>query len=178
MNREEMAMNQDTADSGRRAFLGAVAVGAGATMLAADAAAQTKDNRAAGVEAAFRAAFKPAAEGRPGDARLAFLADQALVVDHDVPFPMDRATYADHLGFHADKWQRHETALSEVKVALHGDTAIVSAYFNERGKPVGAGFRLRPGYCTAVCIQEGGTWQAIALHLSTLSSQIMDASPG
>lgn len=162
----------------RRQSLKALAAGAvGAGFAASAPAAAVPDN---GLDAAFLAAFKTAADA-PGDTprdRLGLLADTALVIDHDVPFPLDRAGYADHLAFHAAQWERVETRFHEMRSVVHGSTGIVSAYFIERGKPKGAGFRLRAGYCTAVCSLEAGRWRAIGLHLAPLSGQLIDASPG
>jgi ketosteroid isomerase-like protein len=137
-----------------------------------------------GLEAAFRAAFATPKD-RPGDvaaARLAFLHEAALTIDSDVPFPLDRAGYADHLAFHAPHWERLEVQLIEVKAQVHGNTGIVSAYFNLRGKPRDAGFRQRPGYVTAVCTRDGAdggeSWRALGLHMSPMMAQILQASPG
>ncbi len=143
----------------------------------AGAAARSGDD---GLEHAFRAAFATPKD-TPGEiaaARLAFLNETALVIDSDVPFPLDRAGYADHLAFHAPHWERLEVQLIEVKTAVHGDTGIVSAYFNQRGKPKDAGFRQRPGYVTAVCARDGQGWRALGLHFGPLMANIMDASPG
>lgn len=137
------------------------------------------DKETADLEAAFRAAFSTAAD-QPGAmpaARLGLLDDAALVIDHDIPFPIDRAAYADHLRFYAGLWDRVETCLLEVRTAIHGSTGIASAYFVQRGKPVDAGFRLRAGYCTAICAREPQGWRALGLHLAPLASQIIDASP-
>ncbi|WP_439533367.1 DUF4440 domain-containing protein [Polymorphobacter sp.] len=157
--------------------IGAVAGAAVGAMLAGGAAAQTGDT---GLEAAFRAAFATAKD-KPGDiaaARRAFLHESALVIDSDVPFPLDRAAYLDHLGFHGPQWERLEVQLLEVKTATHGDTGTVSAYFNQRGKPKDAGFRQRAGYVTAVCTRDGGAWRAMGLHFGPLMANIIDASPG
>jgi ketosteroid isomerase-like protein len=131
-------------------------------------------------ERAFMAAFEaPVDKPVQGTAaRLAFLHDQALVIDHGAPFPMTKAGYADHLEFHMASLERSETRFHELQVVPHGDSAIVSAYFIERSKPKDAGFRLRAGYCTAVCTRASGDWKALSLHMSPLTSQVIDASPG
>ena len=133
----------------------------------------------AGLEAAFRAAFSAAADQprAASAARLGLLGDTALIIDHDIPFPIDHAAYADHLDFHAGLWERVEIRLFDVTTAIHGSTGIASAYFVQRGKPVGSGFRLRAGYCTAICAHKAGGWRAVGLHLAPLASQIIDASP-
>lgn len=163
----------------RRATVKAMVVSAlAAGSLSTNASATITGNAA--LEQAFLAAFANDAR-KPADlsaGRLAFLPEGALVIDHDIPFPLDRAGYADHLAFHAENWERIETRFHELRSAIHGGTGIVSAYFIERGKPKNSGFRLRAGYCTAVCAFENGQWRALGLHLSPLSAQIADASPG
>lgn len=132
------------------------------------------------LETAFRGAFDapandPAALIR---ARLSFLAEEALAVDHDVPFPLDRAAYADHLGFRAANAERLEVKLQDIRARAQGGTGIASAFFIERSKPKNAGYRLRAGYCTAVCARDKGRWRAIGFHMGPLSGQLIDASPG
>ena len=152
---------------------------AGAAALSATAT-QAQGADTTGLEAAFRAAFATPKDS-PGEiaaARLGFLHEAALVIDSDLPFPLDRAGYADHLAFHGPQWERLEVQLIEVQTRLHGTTSVVSVYFNLRGKPKDAGFRQRPGYMTAVCTREPKGWRALALHMSPLMAQILQASPG
>ncbi len=148
------------------------------TIAGAAAFAATPDQTSA--ERAFLAAFDvPIDKPEAGTAaRLAFLHEQALVIDHDAPFPMTKAGYADHLDFHMANLQRCETRFHELQTVVQGNSAIVSAYFMERSKPKDAGFRLRAGFCTAVCMRVAGNWKALSLHLSPLTAQVTDASPG
>jgi hypothetical protein len=154
---------------------------AGGAMLVAGLSPAFAATSAQGVpEQAFLAAFDvPADKPMAGTAaRLAFLMEQALIIDHDAPFPMTKARYADHLAFRMASLQRSETRFHELRSVLHGNGAIVSAYFIERSKPKDAGFRLRAGYCTAVCTRVAREWKALSLHMSPLTGQVTDASPG
>lgn len=177
-----MLHETDTASDGlaRRDLLSAAAVAGTVAVASTPATAQPAANpRAQSLEAAFRALFDHPADARKaaGDARLAFLAPGAWVIDHDVPFVLDAAGYADHMAFHADSWERYEFRLHHVETRVHGATGVVSAYAFERGKPKTAGFRLRTCFVTAVCAWSGGGWQAVALHISPINAQIIDASP-
>lgn len=166
------------ADPTRRLLLGAFAA-AGLAAPAFQAGLLAAGEPSQELEAAFRAAF--ATEGpAPLDPkrRLAFLAPNALVIDHDVPFPMTAAAYADHLAFHAGNWERHEWLPYELTTKRHGASGVVSCSYTERGKPKDAGFRLRAGTCMAMCALDRGRWQAIGLAMSPLSAQVLDASPG
>ncbi|MBL0923095.1 MAG: nuclear transport factor 2 family protein [Sphingomonadaceae bacterium] len=165
----------------RRSTIGAL-IGSTAMVATTSARAFTAPTGLAepSAEAAFKAAFNAAADqpGQAAAARMAFLHPDALVVDHDVPFPLGRAAYEDHLRFRMDNLQQIETLFHALESRGHGDTAIVSAYFIERSKPKGSGFRLRAGFCTAVCTRVDSRWRALSLHMSPLSAQITDASPG
>jgi hypothetical protein len=162
----------------RRDFFGVAAIGAIAAASLASEPAPAAIAAESGAESAFRRAFAGLEDGGLDvDARLSFLAPNASVVDHDVPYLMDVAGYTDHLHFLASHWEKVEWSIHELRVASHGPGAIVSCFYNERGKPRNAGFRLRAGFCTAVCTQDSGRWRALALHMSPLSAQILDASP-
>jgi hypothetical protein len=131
-------------------------------------------------ETAFLAAFDVPVD-KPTMAtasRLNFLHDAAIIIDHGVPFLLNRSGYADHLAFQMAALERCETRFHEIKTVLHERTAIVSAYFIERSKPKDSGFRLRSGYCTAVCTRARREWSALSLHFSPLTAQVTDASPG
>lgn len=160
----------------RRSAIGLAAAGAVGMTIAGPVAAASSDKTS--LEQAFRRAFAPAPDGGLDvAARLAFLAETAAVVSDDLPFPVDRAGYADHLRFLHDGWETLEYDLHSVIATCHGETGTVSAFYNARGKPKGAGYRLRAGFLTAVCTRTPDAWRAIALHMAPLSAQILDASP-
>lgn len=173
----------------RRTFLGlagagalAVGMAAGAVGTGSAAAQQNADpagEEAGGLKAAFLEVF--AGSFDYGKIRN-FIADNAVIVSHDVPFPLDKAGYVDHMAFHADLWEKRELIPEAVEAVVHGKgeqaTGIVSCYFNERGKPKNAGFRQRPGYMTVTCAKTGNGWLAVGLHTSSLRAQIVNASPG
>jgi hypothetical protein len=163
----------------RRGTLGALAGWAVAAALA-PAQALRAGPPSPGAEEAFKAAFQAPADQptQAATARLAFLDPAALVVDHDAPFPLTRAGYEDHLRFRMASMQRIETLFHGLESRGHREGAIVSAYFIERSKPVGSGFRLRAGFCSAVCTRRPDGWRALSLHMSPLNAQILDASPG
>lgn len=148
--------------------------------LAAAAAAPASAAPAADIEQAFRAMFAVPADqpGRLAAARLDRLHEKARIIDHDVPFLLDPAGYADHLAFRSALFERYELLLHHVQTVQHGTTAVASAYAIERGKPRDAGFRLRSCFVTAVFTRTGNRWQALSLHVGALLGQIVDASPG
>lgn len=106
-----------------------------------------------------------------------FIAGNALIVSHDVPFLFDKAGYVDHMQFHAELWESREFKPEAIEVKVHGKTGVISSYFTERGKPKDAGFRQRPGYMTVTCHLTDDGWRAISVHTASLLSQILSASP-
>jgi len=162
----------------RRTFISTVGAGIGATALAsATIGGMTPvfaDTDMSDLEKTFLDALMGAFNRTK---RLAFLADDALIIAHDVPYPLSKEDYADHLAFHEENWQKLEVMPEALEIKPFGDMRVVSCYFNERGKPKNSGFRQRPGFLTATCVKDQNGWQAISLHTSALRSQILDASP-
>lgn len=156
----------------RRLVLTGLAAGA-ATIAAPAAAQKTATTRPAGddVTRAFIALLRP-------ETRAELLAPNAIVIDSDAPFPMTRAEHVDHLAFHRDLWESRDWAPYDLRTRTIGDSAFVSAYLLERGKPKNAGFRLQPLYATAVLFRTSAGWRALSLHLGALRGQITDISPG
>jgi hypothetical protein len=160
------------ADADRRGVMAGIAAGAAA--LAAPAFGQgPKAPPPAGddITRAFIALLRP-------ETRADTLAPNAIVIDSDAPFPMTRAEHIDHLAFHRNLWESRDWAPYDLRTRSIGDSAFVSAYLMERGKPKNSGFRLQPLYATAVLFRSTAGWRALSLHLGALRGQITDISPG
>lgn len=135
------------------------------------------------LEAAFRAAILGwQSSGRPVDL-LGFLDEQALVIDSDTPFVLDKAAYTDHLGFlrgsgsSPSLWDSVAWVTKDAQFDVVGETGVVSGGFTLRGKPSQAGFRLRHGNFSVVCAWDGQRWRGVAVTLSPLQSHVLEASP-
>lgn len=112
---------------------------------------------------------------------LDFCSDDGTFVCDDVPFPLDKDGFADHLAFHWDGlWDKRQWCPQPLKFMVNGEQGLVAGSYNDRGKPRDSGFRQRPGFCTVVCAWDKDTskWVALNIHMSPLLSQILDASPG
>jgi hypothetical protein len=157
-------------DQIRRAMLSAVAGGVAASAIASPAEAKSVPTDE-DLRQAFQALLDPTT-------REYMMAEGAVVIDSDAPFPMSRAAYVDHLAFHRPLWEARAWHAYDIAAQRTGDTGIVTAYLMDRGKPKDAGFRIRPTYCTAVFARTGSGWRAIGLHLGPLSGQLTDISPG
>ncbi len=112
---------------------------------------------------------------------LDFCSDDGTFVCDDVPFPLDKDGFADHLAFHRDGlWDKRQWCPQPLKFMAKGGLGLVAGSYNDRGKPRDSGFRQRPGFCTVVCAWDKHTskWVALNVHMSPLLSQVLDASPG
>jgi hypothetical protein len=112
------------------------------------------------------------------DAFLDFFDDEALMVNEDIPFVLDKTAYRDHLGFLAASIDKLEWVLHKPAYLVIDGSAVVSAELTVRGKPKNAGFRQRHSVLTAVCHWDGKRWRGANLHTSTLLAHIHHASPG
>lgn len=155
----------------RRLMLGSMAAAGAALALPARAAAQADGTADPELARAFAALLAP-------ETRATMLAEGAIVIDSDAPFPMARADHLDHLAFHQPLWESRSYAPYQLRTRAAGETGIVTAYLMDRGKPKGAGFRLRPSYATAVFTRTPAGWRALSLHIGALAGQIAQISPG
>ncbi len=128
----------------------------------------------------FHAAFAGFLKDGDKDALLAFLHEDAAVILDDTPFILDAAQLRDHLAFHAGLWERHYLTLRDLRVQVFGSTGLVSANYQDRGKPRDAGYRQRDGMLALVCAwdEAAGAWRGVKLHMNTLLAAIHHSSPG
>ena len=112
------------------------------------------------------------------DEFFAFIDEQAVAIDEDHPFIMNKARFRDHIEFHLGLWDSIAWIPYETRFDVEGDAGIVSTAFTLRGKPKGSGFRLRHGLATVACHHDGSRWRAVALTFDALVGHIERASPG
>ena len=60
--------------------------------------------------------------------------------------------------------------LSDLKVRIHGDTAVVTGAYHEKGESNGKAYEYRDRL-TDVWMKVGGKWQVVASHYSVPSKQ-------
>lgn len=69
----------------------------------------------------------------------------AMIMDEDLPFRVDKAGFQSHIAFHgSENWEGFAWKPSGVRYAVLGNTGVVTGFAMFRGKPRDAGFRLRP----------------------------------
>jgi hypothetical protein len=130
------------------------------------------------LEGDFSAALAVFTTGGKLEDFLGFFDDDALMVNEDTPFILDKASYRDHLNFLMSSIDRLEWAVRQPSFLAIDGSGVVSAELTVRGKPKNTGFRQRHGVMTALCYWDGKRWRGAALHTSTLLAHIHHASPG
>lgn len=127
----------------------------------------------------FRQGFALFGSGGTLDNLMSFIDERCVILDEDLPFPMTKAQYRDHLEFRQSNWESMAWMPYDTRYDVEGQTGIVSTGFTIRGKPRGSGFRLRHGLATVVCHYEDGlgSWQAVSLTMDPLLGHIEGASP-
>jgi ketosteroid isomerase-like protein len=63
-----------------------------------------------------------------------------------------------------------DAALSDIKVRMHGDTAVVTGAYHEKGESNGKAYEYRDRL-TDIWMKAGGKWQVVASHYSVPSKQ-------
>jgi ketosteroid isomerase-like protein len=90
------------------------------------------------------------------------LADEFVITVEDGNV-YSKAGYISHT---ADSKVRVDVAeMSDLKVRVHGNTAIVTGAYHEKGVSEGKGYEYRDRL-TDVWIKSGGKWQVVASHYS------------
>lgn len=133
------------------------------------------------LQSAFKAAFAVFWGAGAIEGFLAFIDDDALIIDEDNPFVLDKTAFKDHLDFHlGGNWEALGWKAWKPDFRIVGETGLISSNFTLRGKPKDSGFRQRHGVISVVCHFDSGSrqWKAGTLHLSPLLSHIHHASPG
>lgn len=78
---------------------------------------------------------------------------------------------AGYISHSADPSTRVQVAeLSDLKVRMHGDTAVVTGAYHEKGKSNGKPYEYHDRL-TDVWMKVGGKWQVVASHYSIQSKQ-------
>ena len=97
--------------------------------------------------------------------------------DEDIPFRLDKAGFGRHVGLLAPNMEHMTWIPRDTKLTVHGPTGVVDGYFDFRGKPRDAGYRIRYGRFTMTFAWKGGSWTVVAWHLSTLAGAVEGGSP-
>jgi ketosteroid isomerase-like protein len=130
------------------------------------------------LEAAFRALADALARGDL-DAFYGAMLPDAVIMDEDLPFRVDTDGFKAHIAFHgADNWEGFAWKPSDMRYAVAGETGAVAGFAMFRGKPRGAGFRLRPMMFSQGWTRTRGNWRLASWHQSPIVGHVNGQSPG
>lgn len=103
----------------------------------------------------------------------------AMIVDEDIPFRVDRAGFADHIAFHTSGiWDGFAWKPYGVRFARHGAAGVSSGFAMFRGKPRDAGFRLRPMLFSQGWTRLPQGWRVASWQQSPIIGHVSRQSPG
>jgi ketosteroid isomerase-like protein len=102
--------------------------------------------------------------------RLADVASMTKFLDDDVIVTVEDGATFSKSGYIAHsveaKGNVEVAEISEVKVRMHGSTAVVTGAYHEKGKSKGKPYELRDRFTDIWQNQGGGNWTLIASHYS------------
>jgi ketosteroid isomerase-like protein len=103
----------------------------------------------------------------------------AVIMDEDLPFRVDKAGFQGHIAFHGpDNWEGFAWKPQDMRFAVVGDTGVVAGFAMFRGKPKDAGFRLRPMMFSQGWVNRKGAWMLASWHQSPIVGHATGQSPG
>jgi hypothetical protein len=103
----------------------------------------------------------------------------AVIMDEDLPFRVDKAGFRGHIAFHGlDNWEGFAWKPQDMRFAVVRDTGAITGFAMFRGKPKDAGFRLRPMMFSQGWVNQKGAWMLASWHQSPIVGHATGQSPG
>jgi hypothetical protein len=130
------------------------------------------------LQAAFGAMVDALARGDLDGFYGAILED-AMIMDEDLPFRVNRAGFQAHIAFHGpDNWEGFAWRPTDMRFAVSAATGVVTGFAMFRGKPRDAGFRLRPMLFSQGWTQMPAGWRLASWQQSPVIGHVTTQSPG
>jgi hypothetical protein len=102
----------------------------------------------------------------------------AVIMDEDLPFRVDRSGFQNHIAFHASgPWEGFVWKPADVRFSTLGDVGSATGFAMFRGKPRDAGFRLRPMLFTQGWTNAAHGWRIASWHQSPIVGHVHRPSP-
>ena len=132
----------------------------------------------ADLQNAFQALTNALAKGDL-DGFYGLMLDDAMIMDEDLPFRVDKAGFQAHIAFHGpENWEGFAWKPSTPRFAVNGATGVVTGFAMFRGKPRDAGFRLRPMMFSQGWARLPEGWRLASWHQSPIIGHVSRQSPG
>jgi hypothetical protein len=131
----------------------------------------------ASLKAAFTGLERALATGDLEGFYGAMLGD-AVILDEDLPFLVDKKGFQDHIAFHGPaNWDGFAWKPRDIRVAVANGAGSVVGFAMFRGKPKDAGFRLRPMMFSQGWAWMEGRWRMASWHQSPIIGHVSQQSP-
>lgn len=103
----------------------------------------------------------------------------AVAMDEDLPFRVDRASFQAHNAFHGPAhWEGFAYKPYHVSFAARGGAGVAAGFAMFRGQPKDSGFRLRPMLFLQGWTRTPGGWKLASWQQRPIVSHVMRPSPG
>jgi len=105
--------------------------------------------------------------------------DDAMIMDEDLPFRVNKKGFQAHIDFHGpDNWDGFAWRPEAPRFAISDETGVIAGFAMFRGKPRDAGFRLRPMLFSQGWTMTPTGWRLISWQQSPLVGHVTTQSPG
>jgi hypothetical protein len=102
----------------------------------------------------------------------------AMIMDEDLPFRVDRAGFEAHIAFHGpNNWEGFAWKPHDVRFVEAGNSGAAAGFAMFRGKPRDAGFRLRPMLFTQGWTRTTAGWKIASWQQSPVIGHVTRQSP-
>lgn len=113
------------------------------------------------------------------DAFYGLILPDAMIVDEDIPFRVDRDGFKDHIAFHTSGiWDGFAWKPYDVRFAHDGAAGVSAGFAMFRGKPRDSGFRLRPMLFSQGWVLQPAGWRMATWQQSPVVGHVSRQSPG
>ena len=103
----------------------------------------------------------------------------AMIMDEDLPFRVDKAGFQAHIAFHGpSNWEGFAWKPSSMRFVTSGTTGFATGFAMFRGKPWDAGFRLRPMLFSQGWTRLPDGWRLASWQQSPVIGHVTRQSPG
>lgn len=136
-----------------------------------------RQESASGLQSAFEALVAALAKGDL-DGFYGVMLPDAMILDEDLPFRVDKAGFQSHIAFHGPaNWAGFAWKPSGVRYAVRANTGVVAGFAMFRGKPRDAGFRLRPMMFSQGWNRAPAGWRLASWQQSPIVGHVTGQSP-
>lgn len=113
------------------------------------------------------------------DGFYSLILEDAVIMDEDLPFRVDRTGFQEHISFHTSGiWEGFAWKPHDPRIVSRDDAGTVVGFAMFRGKPQDSGFRLRPMLFSQGWVKRAEGWRMSSWHQSPVIGHVSAQSPG